>query len=88
MSSRVRYAIVVEPLAGTHLSYLPRFHAVCVSFQLCGRSWMNCRPRLSASGWNGRMSRLPSDCAQTGLPDCSVAYRGSPKPRTPRMVPK
>jgi hypothetical protein len=67
MSSRVRYAIVVEPLDGTHLSYLPPSNAACPSFQPCGRSWMNCRPRSSASGRNGRMSFVPSDWYQTGL---------------------
>jgi hypothetical protein len=88
MSARVRYAIVVEPLAGTHLSYFPWFQAAWVSFQPCGRSWMNRSPRLSASGRNGRISLVPSDWFQTGLPLGSVTGRGSPNPRTPRSAPK
>lgn len=49
---------------------------------------MNCMPRSSASGWKGSVSLPPPDWFHTGLPLGSVTGRGSPKPRTPFIVPK
>ena len=89
MSSRVRYAIVVVPLCGTHWSYLPLFQA-CVRVGPAVRQILEelqAEVRRVRDGTAAR-SRAPFGWYQTGSPEGSVTARGSPKPRTPRSVPK
>ena len=88
MSSRVRYAIVVVPLLGTHWSYLPAFHAWCVSVQPCGEILEELQAEVRRVG----MERQHAAGAVRLVPDRIAGRqrdaRGSPKPRTPRSVPK
>ncbi len=89
MSWRVRYAMVVAVLAGTHWSYLPLLKALWPPAQSWLRSWTNCMPRSFTWGRNGSTSfLLLSVWCHTDWPLGRVTGRGSPKPRTPFMAPK
>ena len=80
--------MVVVVLLGSHWSQLPPLNISCVPPQLWSRSSMKVSARLPTSGRNGGTTVLPLAWNHTGWPLGSVTGCGSPKPRTPRSVPK